>query len=1002
MFSSNLIIGLGGQGGRSVAAFLREMKKNPHDEDEMKKRDVRIEYLYVDSSEDQLKQKEQWMQYGQNVSLPAGDVVNMPARSSLSALSSLSNISPWLGNLGSQLKARGQEDGNGNVQNIDGAGQLRRYGRALFADYAATIGKAIDNKLNKLCDRGVANPHVCIHVFCTLGGGTGSGGLIDLLTMINQLVRDHTNRAKVMLYCYVAGPATKVKNSGYFFENEYAALRDLNALACGTYHPFMTGSSSNDGQVYFHHDGAVQPINQIYISSEYKIGTDIQVQIEHMARACFQMIATHGSLHPDVQKGFTGEDLIQGNPGETPQKLTQSYRFAGVAAKSWFIPISKIKEMLKLGHEARVCKLWLSGKEADGVTQSIDQLANNYVVNRVFSNGYQTFLSGLIDEKKEELMDKCTKLVKQGDREADTLNKFAEEGMAYVEALHNQPFTYEEHSQASVKCRQEVESIVQQLRTDITRKIQWQAGVTAVWGLKRAQEYVDKLMEAIQIKGGSLAESLPASKPERVEENLREREEEWGKLGILSRTIAGLDETMIRQHCQDIMYCLEPILAYAQESLQKDFYNALVAALEPIKNSLTSFISIIEGVQTEAEGKAKALHANLQNVDAHNNKYETYEMDAEMMGKVLKAIEAQDLSTYMVSYDAQWQKYVTLLNQGSSKSVQQLLIELSNNFYLDAEKVHNAALAGNDTLSSLLVGSILERLAKKAGFEKWDASLPLEKVVLQLRATVLPDIVKFLSYMPVSAELKPVGNFLKKPQMAMQSVMAIGFPDDPQYSTLAEWMQKEFESNLPSSLAVKAVGVYRHTSPEVIRIMYVPHWFPARFATVVDNIYSRYMQSAREKDGVATLYFANLDDEGAQIPPVGRFELINTSNDTILWDIELAKKLTMKNDKGEFFVVLDEDPQSGNMAILDVSSPGSYGAPYDRIEKKVPSPCFKGELTRAMDVCISVMSDEQKKQIEGKYEEKQQEARARGVSNASDEGAAIQQELNYVRKKLGI
>lgn len=1009
MFSSNLIIGLGGQGGRSVAAFRRELLKNPHDVSQMQQRGVRFEYLYIDSSRDQVEQHPQWKQYGQSVMLPAGDVVDMSVRSPLSKLEALPNISPWLGNLGGKLQEKRQVDAQGNVQGIKtGAGQLRRYGRALFAEHAQTIRSAIDNKLRTLCSRGTVAPPVCVHVFCTLGGGTGSGGLIDLLTMVNELVVNYTTNAKIMVYCYVAGPAQARFNVGYFFQNEYAALRDLNALASGTYHPFMTGGPGQNGQTDFHADGK-PPVHQVFLSSEYMTGTDIQEQIEHMARACFQMIATHGSLHPDIQKGFTGEDLLEGHPGEMPGNLTQSYCFAGVAAKSWFVPISQIREMLKLEHEARVCGLWLAGKDVGGISQPPDQLANNFVVNRVFSNGYQTFLSGLIDEKKKVLMDMCTKLIKHGDREADTLNKFADEGMTYVETLHNQPFTYEERSQANVKSNQEVESIVHQVREEITGKIQWRSGATVVWGLKRAKEYVDKLIETIQIKRESLAKNLPASEYKQVEENLRAREEEWGKLGVLSRAFVGLDETMIRQHCQDIMCCLEPTLTYAFESLQKNFYTALATALDPVKNSLVSFINAVEGVQKKAKDDATTLRSSLGNVDAYNNEYETYEMDVVMMGKVLDAIEKQDLDTYMDSYDAQWQKHVSILNQGASGSVLQLVMELSDSFYQDAEKVHNAAIDGNNTLSSLLVGSIMERLAEKAGLgaAKWDTSLPLEVVESKLRSTLLPDIVKFLSHMPVSVQLSRNGNYLRSPQMAMQGVVAIGFPDDAKYRALTTWMEQQFKANWPAGMTMKAggIGVYHHSSPEVIRVMYVPHWFPVRFATVVGELYSSYTQSARAEDGDATLYFVNLDDEGAQIPAKERPELISVDTDTICWDVELAKLIRMKDVKGQSYPLLEEDPQSDNMVILktrDLNTQAvvQYTQPYKGVEKMLPSQQFRCDLSQAINDARIVMTHEEKKAILNKYAQKLEEARREGLNPASPEFVQIQKEYNYVNNKL--
>lgn len=533
MFSNNFIIGLGGQGGRSIAAFRREMVKNRHDADEMERLGVRIQYLYIDSSRDQLQDSKQWEQYGQDVSLSEGDWIGMDVKSPISALAVRPNIRPWLGDLEEQMSKGGRKSGSGNVQSIKGAGQLRRYGRALFAEHAQNISSKISQKLQLLLSAGTSNPSVCFHIFCTLGGGTGSGGLIDLLTMINRIASTYTQgEVTVMVYCYVAGDARADNNVGYFFENEYAALRDLNALACRRYHPYMAGLLNNDGQSQFSHGGLIAPISQVYLSSEFTTNTDIKVQVEHMAKGCFNMIATQRSLDATIQKGFSGEDLIQGNEGEDPGDVKQSYRFAGMATKSWYIPISQIKEMLKWKHEARVCQMWLEG--SGKCHQRPGEAAKAFVDAHVLSNSYQTNLAALVDRKKKKLEDLCDDLIKNGDREPGTLRSFAESGMKYYEKLGSAPLELPERAGAEAECHQAVLDIMGSVRFYITENVQWKGGVSSeVWGLVYAKDYVTELINYIQTKIEREWNTLSADELSEVEKNLRLREEQWEKLGIL-------------------------------------------------------------------------------------------------------------------------------------------------------------------------------------------------------------------------------------------------------------------------------------------------------------------------------------------------------------------------------------------------------------------------------------------------------------------------------------
>ncbi len=993
MFSNNFIIGLGGQGGRSIAAFRREMVKNPHDVAEMKNRGVRIEYLYVDSSRDQLQDSNQWEQYGQDVSLPEGDWIGMDVKSPISALAVRPNISPWLGDLEAQMAKGGKQSGSGNVMSIKGAGQLRRYGRALFAEHAQNITSKIAQKLQLLLNAGAANPSVCFHVFCTLGGGTGSGSLIDLLTTINRIAPKYTHGdITVMVYCYVAGDAQGANNVGYFFENEYAALRDLNALACRRYHPYMAGMLNNEGQSFYANDGLYPPVSQVYLSSEFTTNTDIKVQVVHMARGCFNMIATQGRLDATIQKGFSGEDLIQGNEGENPGDVKQSYRFAGMATKSWFIPISQVKEMLKWRHEARVSHLWLKG--SGKYHQTAKQAADAYVSSHVFSNAYQTRLSELIDAKKKALTDECDEMVKGDDRAPDALSRFATSGMKYYQQLCDQPLDHSERSSAEEDCRKMVGDIVEQVRAYITEHVQWRNGASAeVWGLERAREYVAEIINRIQTQIGIPEESISEEDMAAVKQNLKAREAEWEKLGILSRAFIKLDETMLKQHCQDIMFCVANPLANVRLELQKEFYNGLVTSLQTIVNSLDSIIQGVTGLMNNASTEATKLESSLSRNSS--NIYEVYAMDIEMMRKVLTAIDAEDLRSYLASYNDTWKEFFAPIDRGSAPTVLELSMRLRARFYDDSEKTHNTACGRNANLRSLLVASILERLAAIAGPDpsSW-------------HRTLLPEVKDFLRHMPVSVALNRSGSFITDPQVAMQGVVAIGFPEDARFDNLAHWLEEQFRANWPTNNAVRGggMGVYRHKSPEVIRLMYVPHWFPVRFASVVDSLYQKYSKSAREKDGVVKRYFANLDDEGAMTPPKERVELIGTgqSNETLLWDIDLARKVKVKDSSGTSYVVLQVDEKSGNMVILNPSRIGEYGKRYTGAEKEYPSADFRKELTTSLSHGIGSLNDEERKELESIYKKKQDDARARGVSDASDDGVRIQQELNYMRKKLSI
>lgn len=76
---NHLIIGLGGTGGRVLAALRKLMFERFNGD--VKPKDMWIDYLYVDSSEQDLKMKDpaQWSVMGKSISLSEDSVVRIPA-----------------------------------------------------------------------------------------------------------------------------------------------------------------------------------------------------------------------------------------------------------------------------------------------------------------------------------------------------------------------------------------------------------------------------------------------------------------------------------------------------------------------------------------------------------------------------------------------------------------------------------------------------------------------------------------------------------------------------------------------------------------------------------------------------------------------------------------------------------------------------------------------------------------------------------------------------------
>ena len=361
---NEIIIGLGGVGGRSIAAFRRAQYLRINDFRRIEKEGARFEFMYIDSNDDILA-SDIWNIFGTSVKLDPWDVVMLKQAGKLPSIREISdnpNISEWIGDFTEQFgKSKGSniDDVERVLQCLMGTGQLRRYGRVLFAMHVDKVRNTLKEKIARLQNGRVSA--VNFRIFCTLGGGTGSGSIIDMVTLIKTIGQEEKFEANVFVYPFVAGNEAAASNCGTFYENEYATLRDLNALMVQTYKPYVVGRTAeqNQGNEF----DVPSPISSVTISSELAPGSpSLPEQVDYMAKACFDAIVYGYSYkEPNCLKALTGEDLVDVMPGEPVDNVIRSYRFSAFGARRWRVPTAQIKDLLKYDCEKRVLEGWLKG-----------------------------------------------------------------------------------------------------------------------------------------------------------------------------------------------------------------------------------------------------------------------------------------------------------------------------------------------------------------------------------------------------------------------------------------------------------------------------------------------------------------------------------------------------------------------------------------------------------------------------------------------------------------
>ena len=243
---NHLFIGLGGTGGK----VLRELRKRVYEDfgSDEPGNGLSIEYLYVDSSDDDLNDREGWKVLGKSVHLKTDQKLSIHGIS-LSMFSQLGQY-PGINAILTKEDVKMFTEKLGPLVTAGIGGQRRRLGRTLIANNLAINDASNSNnfvirlksKVSQLSHSSGTMP-VTFHICAGLAGGTGSGTVVDVISQIRKEYR--TNDYHVFLYLYV--PEINVVNpahdqDGFYQSNGYAALMELNALSTRLYAPLdITG-----------------------------------------------------------------------------------------------------------------------------------------------------------------------------------------------------------------------------------------------------------------------------------------------------------------------------------------------------------------------------------------------------------------------------------------------------------------------------------------------------------------------------------------------------------------------------------------------------------------------------------------------------------------------------------------------------------------------------------------------------------------------------------------
>jgi hypothetical protein len=245
--ANHLFIGLGGTGGK----VLRELRKRVFEEFRSNEPEhgVFLDYIYVDSSDEDLNDRSGWKVLGKSVHLGEAQKVSIHGISA--SMFQNINMYPGLQAFLNPHDLQIVQSKMGPLVSAGIGGQRRRLGRTLMANNLSdksnsrNFDAVLRGAVNRLQSESGDN-NVTFHICAGLAGGTGSGSIIDVIAQIRKLFPYQMDtkffKLNLMVYVPEMNVVTPKHDAGFYQANGYAALQEINAVSVGKYHPLdVTG-----------------------------------------------------------------------------------------------------------------------------------------------------------------------------------------------------------------------------------------------------------------------------------------------------------------------------------------------------------------------------------------------------------------------------------------------------------------------------------------------------------------------------------------------------------------------------------------------------------------------------------------------------------------------------------------------------------------------------------------------------------------------------------------
>lgn len=885
------------------------MRQRWEDVEALEKEGTRWDFLSIDSSDDVWNNGNYWSAFGESLELEEVQKIKLHPLALAEQLDHLTlqgEIAPWIGD------EEILREYIGNNAGTPGANQRRRFGRLLFAANAPRIMGDIQSKVYAMQ---LSRTERCwFHIFATIGGGTGSGCVVDLANSL-RLMYDKPgssdgNPIFAQVFCTAMEPENATINT-YFFQNQYSTLRDLNALMTGRFQPPVMVKGSNPGR------GLVKtPLNAVSLFTHVNSrGRPLSLtnQVAMAAEACFERIFAFDTrrLGEGGQKIISFEDIgsIYGEPARMEER---SYRFGGMGMRRWELPNGVIRELVALDILISSLRqmLYSHWKPAEGYLHTrapvgalqyermyaqLVTIAESVGAKRLAGDGIRTdhqrtlgeFVDGIVAERKG---------IKELEDSLAAFGKSLAGGNGYDTAFAK---------------------LAQNRKRDIGNAIdRIDAGLTQLWqdepiGLRHATDLLQNLMVEFQGR----AKAVPGSHSDDVSSRLAKRKLEFQKITFLSYKIKARE--ILTSHANDLDRDFSQSIS-AREGEEDRFRNqAIQDAVRILQARYESVATTLKGLLRKAEEERDAILVEV-NAMPRPDGANKYEIDLDHLEGFRTAVQLDGerlpgICSGLRDLVATKEDNATLgqlkVSANAPKQEQQLDRALRRLALENVEVMHQALAERG--LQPVLFDSLMARLEQRLGGGNTALLGKEAKEFVELAASCFAER---------KGETQPrdilgataVGNSTMPMKM-----MVIGLPDH----RFSEKLQTAFRQSLMGG-DKRHIQFYTHRDPLQLRTFVADYWMAARFAEITHFLAKSYSDvDGGEND--ALKYFSNLDPEGeADQRPGLREPSPESQRLRLAAAVWLAKKLDPPG--------LQADPQG--KAILVVT--GDKG--MDPIDLEIP------------------------------------------------------------------